>query len=111
MIRDVSVLNHWIRIIVVVAAICTASVPSVYAFSRWYKSWLGQLFMLQSIAFALAMWLFAVLSFWVSANRYIVIVSILVVLVLISISTLALTIMIIKINYPRSRGRHSHDHE
>lgn len=111
MVLDTDVLNYWVKIAVVIATLCTISVPVSYAFSTWYKSWLGQLFMFQSIAFSVAMVLMSIRTLWDIVPDVVVFIGIVFTLTLIAVSTLGLTTMIIKYNYPRSQGRHAHDHE
>jgi len=53
-----------IRVCVVLAAIFTLAFPVLYAFSPWYKSWLGRALMIQAIAFANAVGLTAFYMFW-----------------------------------------------
>jgi type IV secretory pathway TraG/TraD family ATPase VirD4 len=110
MTRDVAVLQQYIRIVVVIAAICTTSVPIIYAFSRWYKSLLGQLFMLQSVSFAAAMDLTTVFMYWKPKDILIVFWADVLVLTGIAVSTLLLAVLIFTMNHPRSKGKHHRDH-
>lgn len=111
MTRDIHILQQWIRVVLVIAAICSTSVPITYSFSRWYKSWLGQLFMLQSISLALAMDLTVIFTFWVPKDILVVFWANVVVLTAIALSTLSLAIFIVRVNYPRGKGKHHREDE
>lgn len=109
MTHDINVLRAWIRIVLIVAAICTTAVPLLYSFSPWRSRRLGQLFMLQAVSFAVAIDLSLLFSywrpkttednilllFWVDAS----------VLTMIAISTAALAWMMVLLNYRKKKGR------
>ncbi len=111
MTRDIHILQQWIRVVIVIAAICSTTVPIIYAFSRWYKSWLGQLFMAQSISFAAALDLTALFNFWQPKDILIIFWIDVFVLTAIALSTLALAVLIFSMNYPRSKGKHNREDE
>lgn len=89
----------WIEICLVIAAFGATTVPVVYAFSPWYKSRLGRLFMLQAFAFALAMDFTAVFHFWPPDNITVLFWTNAIIFTLIAASTLGLTWKICKYNY------------
>lgn len=99
------VFTVWIRVCVIVAAISTTAVPIIYSFSRWRSRRLGQLFMLQALAFAAALDLRAVymfyspvnilLEFWVKAFVF----------TLIAISTTALSCLMWRLSHPKKDGK------
>ena len=106
MTHDVETLRLWIRAVTFIAAICTTSVPIIYSFSPWYRSRLGQLFMLKACSFALAMDLACLFMVWQPKNILIIFWADAIVLTLIAGSTLALAILILKLNLPKKKGRH-----
>jgi hypothetical protein len=68
MTHDIKVLTAWIFACVLVAAVGTTLVPILYAFFPWRMRPIGKLFMLQSIAFALAIDLTALFMLWPTQN-------------------------------------------
>lgn len=54
MTRDLETLRMWLRVVVIMAAICATAVPVIYAFCPWRTSLLGKLFMNQAVALAVA---------------------------------------------------------
>lgn len=105
--QDIGALQTWLHICVVIAAVCTTLVPIIYARTKWYRSVLGRLFMLQAISFAIAMVLTAMNHFWQPEPTTAYILSTLV-FTMIAGSTLALTRLIWKLNYTEREGEH-HD--
>lgn len=106
MTQDIETLRLWIRVVQFVAAICATIFPIVYAFSRWYASWLGRLLMLQGVALAAALDMSLIfqfmradpnimLRFWVYA----------VVLTLIAVATAALAYMVVRMNYIKHKKK------
>lgn len=105
--HDLETLRTWIRICLWVASVCTTLVPFVYAFSPWFRSRLGQLFMLQAIAFAFAMDLTLVFQYWFPRGNIAAIFWVnAVMLTFIAGSTLALAILIFMMNYTKGRSRY-----
>lgn len=106
MTQNLDLLRIWIRIALLVAAICTTSFPLLYGFFRWWRRPIGRLLMMQAASFAIAVDLSAVLAFgfpktpimrfWVDA----------VVLTLIAGSSAMLTGFMVKLNFfPKKEQR------
>jgi len=102
---DIEVWRLVIRIVLVVAAICTASFPVCYAFSPWNRSWLGRVLMLQGVALAAIFAVTVVFQFWRGTNaiRFLIY---LVVILAIAFASATMTGMMIKYNF-RARTRRS----
>jgi hypothetical protein len=111
--NDVATLIQWIRVFTFAAAICTTSVPAIYAFYPWRTRRFGQLFMLQAISFAIALDTSAVFSVWRPKHIVIIFFADLVFLALISASTFGLALQMWRVTHPSTKiGRHrSEDRE
>lgn len=92
MTHDIHVLETWIRVVAVIASICTTSVPVLYSFLPWRIHRIGKLFMAQAISFAVAMDLTTLFAFWTPSDILVVFWVDAVVLTLIACSTAALTV-------------------
>lgn len=103
MTHDARVLMDWIKVVTIVAAVCTTSVPVIYSFSPWYRSMLGRLFMMKALSFALAMDLSVVFMFWKPSNILILFWIDAIVLTIIAGSTAALAVLIWKMNHPKEK--------
>lgn len=68
MTHNIEVLRMWIRVVVLITAVCTTSLPILYAFFPWRSRPIGKVFMMMAISFALAMDLSAVFSYWKPTN-------------------------------------------
>jgi hypothetical protein len=68
MTHDIHALLVWIRVCVCIAAVSTTAVPTIYAFSPWWKRRLGQIFMLKATSFALTLDLTVLFIFWHPKN-------------------------------------------
>jgi hypothetical protein len=88
---DIEVLRMWIRVVLIIAAVCTTSVPVLFAFTPWRSRLIGKLFMTQAISFAVAMDLSALFSIWQPKNILVVFWVDAVVLSAIAISTFLFT--------------------
>lgn len=98
-------LEHWLHIFLITAAVCTTLFPLLWAFSPWYRTLVGRLLMLQSIALALAIdvttyYQFVEIKpddimfiFWLNA----------VVFGLIALASVLLTVTMIRMNYFRHK--------
>jgi len=64
MAEDLETLYWWVRVCLVIAAVCTTSFPLLFAFSPWYKSRLGRAIMIQAVAFSAIMDLTVLFMFW-----------------------------------------------
>ena len=104
MTHDIEVLRAWIRIVALVAAICTTAVPVLYAFSPWRSRRVGQLFMLQAVSFAAAMILTVLFSYWRPKNILVMFWVDAVVLTAIAGSTAALALLMWRTNHPKKKG-------
>ncbi len=99
MTHDVHVLMAWIFVCLVVAALCTTAFPVLYAFFPWRSSLLGKLFMLQAVAFALAMDGTVIFNVWRPDNVMLLFWANVVIFTLIAISTAWLTGVLWKANH------------
>lgn len=112
MTRDIHVLQQWIRAVTMIAAICTTSLPILYAFSPWYKTRLGRLFMAKAISFAVAMDLTCLFMFWTPTDILVIFWVDAIVLTAIAISTTSMAWFVWRLNFPKKRkGRHWRDQE
>jgi hypothetical protein len=50
---DIDTIRTYLRVCMIIAAVCTTAFPLLYAFSPWYRSVLGRALMIQAIGFAL----------------------------------------------------------
>jgi len=98
MTHDIHVLMAWIFVCLIVAALCTTAFPVLYAFSPWRSSLLGKLFMLQAIAFALAMDATVIFNLWKPSNILFLFWANVVVFGLIAVATALLTGMLWRLN-------------
>lgn len=105
MTHDIHVLREWIRVVVIIAAVCTTSVPVLYSFSPWRSRRLGQLFMLQAISFATAMDLSAVFSIWKPTDVLVLFWTDAVVLSAIAVSTASLALLMWTMNHPKDKAK------
>lgn len=108
MTEEVQTLLRWIQTCLAFAAFSTTLFPFLYLFSPWYKTKLGRVLMLQSVAFALAIDLTLVFSFWTPTNIYVVLWLNVIVFSLIAISTGLLTWAMWRINHGKWVIRRKH---
>jgi hypothetical protein len=99
MTHDIAVLQEWMLVVIVIAALGSTAVPVLYFFTGWRKRLLGRLFMFQSLAFAMAMDLTLLFQFWKPTNILLIFWISVVVLTLIAASTIALAIMVWNLNW------------
>jgi hypothetical protein len=103
---DIHTLVVWIRVVAVIASLCSTSLPILYSTFPWRTRTLGRLFMLLAVNMALAvdlstMFLFwrptsTVIRFWINGT----------ILTLIAISTLLLTIFMWRLKHSsQKKGR------
>lgn len=64
MTRDIDILTRIIEICLYTAAFFATAFPVLYLFSPWYSTRIGRLLMLQAFAFALAIDITALFTFW-----------------------------------------------
>lgn len=99
MTEDYDVLVFWFRVVCVICSISTTSVPILYSFTPWRTRLFGKLFMVQAIAFALAMDLSTLFAFWQPKNIYIVFWVNIAFLTGIAIATSTLAVMMFIVPY------------
>src|SRR4051812_47633615 len=107
MTHDLESLEHWLRVCLIVAAICTTAFPILWAFSSWYSTQLGRVLMLQAVAFALAIDLTLFFQYYTPTNENIMFVfwTNAIVFTLIAVATLWLTYVMCKMNYLQRRQK------
>lgn len=108
MTRDINTLREWIRVVTIIAALATTSVPVIYSLSPWRTHKLGRLFMYQGIAFAMALDLSAVFQIWRPKDILVLFWTDVIVLTVIAAATSALAILILSMNVPRRRYQSRH---
>lgn len=94
MTHNIDILTTWIRIVAIVTAVCTTSVPMLYSVFPWRTRRFGQIFMLQAIAFAVAMDMTVLFSYWHPKDILIIFWVDAVVLSVVAASTAAFAILI-----------------
>lgn len=104
MTHDINVLRAWIRIVLLVAAICTTAVPILYSFSPWRSRRVGQLFMLQALSFAAAIDMSLLFAYWRPRNILMLFWVDAFVLTAIAVSTAALAWLMVRLNYLKKKG-------
>lgn len=98
---DIDFLTGWILGCVIVAAIGATAVPILYSFSPWRSRRLGQLFMLQALAFAAAVDLNVIFAFWTPSNVLVMFGIEAFIFTAIAISTSALSWLMWRLNHPK----------
>lgn len=101
--ENIEFLGMWILICTIVAAVGTTAVPVLYAFSPWRSRRLGQLFMLQAVAFAMAIDLTVLFEIWRPINILVLFWVNAVVFTFIASSTSALAIFMWRLNHPSKK--------
>jgi hypothetical protein len=104
MTQDIEVLRAWIRVVILIAAIGSTSVPLVYSFSAWRERPIGRVMMLQAITFAAAIDMTALFSFWAPTNILVIFWVNVFVLSAIAISTSMLAYMVWSLNHHKGRA-------
>ena len=105
MTHNIDVLREWIRVVVIISAICTTSVPIMYAFFPWRKRPLGRILMAKAISFAIAMDLSAIFAIWTPSDILIVFWVDAIVLTGIAASTLTMTLYMVNILLTETRDK------
>ena len=103
---DIEMLRFWIRIVVVIATLCTTALPILYSFSPWRTHALGRLFMMMAVSFEATMILSCVFMFWKPDVRVVFWVDA-IALTAIAISTSRLTWWVWKMNFSRKRSEYA----
>lgn len=91
MTHNIDLLRDWIRVVVIITAICTTSVPAIYALFPWRSRTIGKVLMMQAIAFAMAMDLSALFTVWTPKDILVIFWIDAIVLTAIAISTASMT--------------------
>lgn len=104
--NNIQTLITWIRVVEVIAAICTTSVPVIYSFSGRNRGTLGRLFMWKAISFAAAIDSAAIFTFWRSKNPHVILVILwfdAIALTAIACSNAAMAFYILYLNHIRKK--------
>jgi O-antigen ligase len=107
MTHDIQTLTQWLEAMLVVAAFFTTAFPLLFMWCTWYKLELGRLLMLQAVAFALAMDVTCLFTFWNPGPNHILLEfwTEAFVFTLIAISTACLTYMLWRENFSGGRWK------
>lgn len=105
MTHDIHTLLHWLRVVLIVAAICATLFPILYLFSHWWSTMLGRLLMLQGVAFALALDVTCLFTYWRPTDILVEFWIDVIVFTLIAVATASLTVMMIRANYKKLRRK------
>lgn len=100
--NDIDVLRTWVRVVLIVAGVCSTTLPVLYSFSPWRQRALGRLFMSLAISFAAVIDLWATLQLWklsLLMHYYFDVV----VLTAVAISTVRLTYYMWRVNWPKQK--------
>ena len=103
MTRDIETLRAYLRVIVVVVALCATSVPVVYSFSPWRSKPLGMLIMWLTVTLAVAVDVNILFMVWIPRDILVLFWINAIVLSMIGASTASLTFYIWKVNHIRKR--------
>lgn len=95
MTHDVEVLQRWLQIAVVIAAIGATSVPFTYSFFPWRTRPTGRVLMFKAIAFAAAMDVTVLFSFWTPNDILVVFWINIIILAGIATSTMSFSILML----------------
>jgi len=106
MTRDMEVLRAWIRVVLIITAICSNSVPILYSFSPWRRSVLGKLFMLQAVTLAIAVDLNVLFMIWRPTDVLVLFWINTIILTALAVSTGSLAVFIWVINHYTKRVAH-----
>lgn len=109
--RNPEALQTWITLALAIAAICTTTLPLLYAFSTkmWYRTAMGRAFMAQSVALALAIDLTLLLRFWDDRPLYSGRILTALVLTLVATTSAGLTLLVWRYNFHHEETEESHE--
>lgn len=93
-----------VRIALIIGAICSTSLPALYAFSPWRSRTIGKLFMAQALALAATIDLWCILQLW-PPNLLVHYYLDAVVLTAVALATAGLTIFLWRVNRPKKNGQ------
>lgn len=103
MTRDIETLRAYLRVIVVVVAVCATSLPLVYSLSHWRARPLGKLIMWLAVTLAMAVDFVVLSMVWVPEDILIVFWIRAIILTMIGGSTASLAFYIWRVNHIRER--------
>lgn len=105
MTENVEVLIQWVRVCLVIAGISTTAFPILYSFSGWRKLLLGRMMMAQAIAFAAAVDLTLLFTFWVPSNVLVIFWANAIIFTGIAVSTASLSVIMWRLNHPKKEKK------
>lgn len=107
--RDVETLRSWIRVLLIVTAVCVTLFPVLYAiFSPWYRSKLGIAVLLQSLSIAVLIDYAAVVRYIVpDASLYVLLIVYFALLSLVCLTSLLQTSVLLILNFFNNK---EHEH-
>lgn len=103
MTRDIETLRAYLRVIVVVVAVCATSLPLVYSLSHWRARPLGKLIMWLAVTLAMAVDFTVLFMVWAPKDILIVFWIDAIILAMIGGSTASLAFYIWRVNHIRER--------
>lgn len=107
--EDIHALNHVANVFLWLAAISATLFPIIYVFSPWYKTDLGRVVMLQAFAFAVALDVTLVFSYWKPGDVLFVHWVEVIVFGMIALATSSMTYLLWKLNYEVRRKEPPHN--
>lgn len=104
MTRDIETLQLWIRIVAVIASVCTTTLPIVYSTFPWRTRLIGRLFMLQTMSLALTVDVSTMFAFWKPKDVLIVFWVDALMLTLLAISAILMAFFMLKLRSHSLKG-------
>jgi uncharacterized membrane protein YfcA len=105
MTHDLEVLRQWIRIVQLITCVAVTSFPILYSFTPWRTRPVGKILMLQGIAFATAMDVSSIISYWRPTNIILVFWIYAFILTFVAVATSLLSVLVVRMNRPFFRRR------
>lgn len=102
---DAQQLTTLVTVCMIIASTCTSAVPVIYAFSPWYRSRLGRAFMVQALAFSVALDFALLFRFWRPEDIRVLHVLVASVYISIAAATAGIAWLMIQLNH--NIGRHN----
>jgi len=103
MTHDIHVLEMWIRVVEIIAAVATTSFPVIYSLYPWRSRPIGRVLMGVGVTYAVTLDTTTFMSFWRPKNILLIFWVDAILLTAIAVSTSCLTYYVWKINRPRRR--------
>lgn len=103
MTKDIDALMSWITACLVVTAICTTAFPLMYSVSKWHRTRLGQILMVQSASLAAAIDLTLLFTFWTPKNVLVIFWVNAAIFTLLAFSSAALTAIMWDYNHSKNK--------